>query len=106
MWDVERRLQLGLAALDAHDSVGVGQYARPVRDAEDRQIFLLLERLQHVGDFALGLFVQIRCDLVENQDLTAVQQRLGDGQPLALPAGELNAVFADFLVQAVRQLVQ
>ncbi len=35
-----------------------------------------------------------------------MQQRLGDGQPLALPAGELNAVFADFLVQAVRQLVQ
>ena len=42
--------------------------------------------------------------LVEDQDGRILQDRAGDGDPLALAAGELGAPFADDGVQAIRHL--
>ena len=52
-----------------------------------------------------GLLVEAGDGLVEDEDLRALEQRTGDGEALALAAGEADAVFADLGLVALRQLL-
>src|SRR5205085_2068991 len=54
-------------------------------------------------DFALGLGVERRGGLVEDQDPRRLQDHPGNGDPLLLAAGKLEAAFADHRLVAVRQ---
>ena len=53
---------------------------------------------------ALGLVVERRGRFVEHQDRRVLEQRAGDGDALALAAGEALAELADHRVVALRQL--
>ncbi len=61
----------------------------------------LLDRLLHE---ALGLRVEGRGGLVENQHWRILEDGAGDRQPLALAAGEPHAAVPDLGVVAERQL--
>ena len=67
-----------------------------VRPAHQR-----LERRLHL---TLGLRIERRGRLVEHQHRRILEQRARDRQPLALAAGELNAVFADQRRETLRHL--
>ena len=54
-------------------------------------------------DLPFAVRVQGAGGLVEQYDAGVPQQRPGDGNALALPAGEVAAVFIDLAVQAVGQ---
>jgi hypothetical protein len=56
-------------------------------------------------DMPLGLGIQRRSGLVEDQQRRVFQQRPGNRQALALAAGQQYAVLADFGIEALRQLV-
>ena len=58
------------------------------------------DRLLHV---ALGFGVERRRSLVEQDDRRILDQRAGDGDALALAAGELQPVFADRRIVSARQ---
>ena len=55
-------------------------------------------------DRPLGLGVERRGRLVQDQDRRVLEEHAGDGQALLLPAGEFHAALADDRVEPVRQL--
>ena len=65
---------------------------RSARDAVERRL-----------DFALGVDVERRGRLVEDQDRRRLQDGAGDGDALLLAAGELQAALADLGGVAVGQ---
>src|SRR6266581_4769798 len=107
--DALLRQQLGVpadlddaAALEHHDAVGALDCREPVRDhdggAAAHQGF---ERRLHL---ALGLRIERRGGLVEDQQRRVLQQGARDRQALALAAREPQAVLADQGVQAFGRL--
>ena len=52
---------------------------------------------------ALGVDVDVRGRLVEDQDARVGDERAGEGDELALAGGELHAALADLGVEPVRQ---
>ena len=59
---------------------------------------------QRLLDRPLGLGVERRGRLVEDQDRRVLQEHAGDGQALLLPARELHAALADDRVEPVGQV--
>jgi hypothetical protein len=59
--------------------------------------------VERLLDFLLGLGIDRRGGLVEDQDARVDQQRAGDGDALALAARQALAAFADQRIVAVRQ---
>jgi hypothetical protein len=83
-----------VGALDGGQAVGDHQRGAAAHDAVERGL-----------DVALGFGVERRGGFVEDEDRRVLQQRPGDGQALALAAGEQHAVLADQGVEALRQPV-
>src|SRR5712691_5655464 len=69
-------------------------------DDEGRTI--LSEATDSLLDQLLGLRIDGRCGLIEDQDLGIAQDSSDNGDPLALPPGELVPPLADLRVIAVR----
>src|SRR3546814_9053838 len=85
-----------LAPLDEaakiHDADEVGDvidYGEIVADEKVSEAQLALEPLHQVQDLRLHRDVERRGRLVANQELRVAGQSAGDGDALALPAGEL-----------------
>src|SRR5207237_7563491 len=90
-----------LAAHQDDDPIGAPDGRQAVRDDERRAVgHQPLERLLHQ---ALGLGVERRGGLVEDQDRRVLEQRPGDGETLTLPAREAYAEVPDVGVVAARQ---
>ena len=51
----------------------------------------------------LGLGIEMRCRLVEDDDVGAFQQQARNGQPLLLAAGKAIAALANQRIEPVRQ---
>lgn len=66
---------------------------------------LALEAVDGAGEVFRRFGVQVAGDLVEDEDFRVLQKRAGDGQALALPAGEPHAVLAQPRLVALRQLL-
>jgi hypothetical protein len=62
---------------------------------------VLHQRRQRLLDVALGLGVQRRGGLVEDQDRRVLEHGPGDGDALPLPAGQQHAAIADQGVEAL-----
>ena len=90
-----------LAPIQHHDPVGVPYRREAMGDDDDRAP--LADRFHVVLDDALRLVVQGAGGFIENQDARVADQRPGDGDALALVAGESRTVFADERVVAFRQ---
>ena len=90
-----------LAVLQTEDDVGVLDGGEPMGDGDGRPA--LRGPLEGVLDQPLGLGVQRRGRLVQDQDRGVLQEDARDGQPLLLPARELHAALADERVVALRQ---
>ncbi|MPM25386.1 hypothetical protein SDC9_71877 [bioreactor metagenome] len=90
-----------LALLEHHDPVGIGDGREPVRDGDDGAA--LAHRVQAVLDVALGLGVERRGRLVEQQDRRVLQQRAGDADALLLAARELQPALAHRRLVALGQ---
>ncbi len=73
----------------APHAVEPGDGGQPVR--HDQRCRAFHEVPQRLLDERLGLGVQRRCRLVQDEDLGALRHGLGDGDPLALATGELHA---------------
>src|SRR5436309_7466953 len=91
------------AVLDHQDLVGAPDGREPVGDDEGGAV------LHQVGearlDERLGLGVEARGGLVEDQDARVGQDGAGDGDALALPAREPHAALADDGVEPLRETV-
>ena len=90
------------AAVQDDDPVGVADGGEAVGDDEDgpaRQ-----ELSQGALDEPLGLGVQVRRGLVQDQDRGVAQDGPGDADALALPAGQADAAVAEPRLHALRQL--
>src|SRR5690606_21703184 len=83
------------------DAVGVLDRRQPVGD--DQRRAALRELVERLLDRALGLGVEGRGRLVEDQDRRVLQEDARDRQPLLLTARELHAALADQRVEALRQ---
>ena len=95
------RARRSAAVLDDEDLVGVAHRRQPVRDDERRAAVQSAgQRPLHRG---LGLGVEVRGRLVEDDDVGRLEQQPGDGQPLLLAAGQPVAAVADDRVEAVGQ---
>ena len=81
--------------------VGMHDGRQPVRDHDGGAALAQLG--DGVLDVALGFGVERGGRLVEQDDRRVLDQRAGDGDALALAAGQLHAVFADLGVVAVRE---
>ena len=89
------------APLQHHDPVGLAERAQAVGDGDRRPApDQVVERLL---DLPLGLGVDRRGRLVEDQDRRVDQECPGDRDPLPLAAGERLAALADQRVVAVGQ---
>ena len=90
------------AVLDDEDAVGMHDRRQSVGD-DDRGAALAEfgDRLLHV---VLGFGIERRGRLVEQDDRRILDQRARDGDALALPAGELQAVLADRGIVAIREV--
>src|SRR5205085_1816314 len=82
-----------LACLDDEYLVSPADGGEPVRDHECRSA--LHEVLKAFLDELFGLGIERRRSLVKDEDARISQYGPGDGDSLALPAGELYAAFAD-----------
>ena len=89
------------AALQDDQAVGLAQGAQAVGDGDRRAA--LDQVVERLLDLPLGLGVDRRGRLVEDQDARVDQQRAGDRDPLPLAARERLAALADQRVVAVRQ---
>ena len=82
------------AALDDHavvehdDLVGADDGREPVRDDQRRAV--ARHPFERVLDLLLGVAVERRGRLVEEQDRRRLEDRAGDGDALLLAAGELE----------------
>ena len=89
------------APLDGDDAIRHAHGGQPMRDDEHRSA---VGDLRHVLlDDALALVVERARRLVENQDARIGDQGAGDGDALALPAGQAAAALADDRVVAFGQ---
>src|SRR6202048_1373595 len=90
------------AALNGHDAIAGAHGREAVRDDEDGAA---LGDLAHVLlDDALALVVGPARGLIEDQDAWVGHQGAGNGDALALPAGERSAALAHGRVVALGQL--
>jgi hypothetical protein len=100
---VRRRAVLDhLAVLDNDDAVELTQRGEPVRDGYDGTAGH--QPGQCLANGLLGLGVQRRCRLVEQQDRRVLQERAGDRNPLALSTGQAQAAITDDRIQPLRQI--
>ena len=81
------------AFLDDDDAVRLAHGRQPVRD--DKARAPAHQHVERLLDDALALGVERAGGLVENQDDRVLQDGPGNGDALALPAGELDAALAD-----------
>ena len=88
-------------SLDDEDLVGVADRREPVRD--DQRGPPLEGGVEGPLDGGLGLAVEVRGRLVEDDDRRRLEQQPGDREPLPLAAGEPVAAVADDRVDAVGQ---
>jgi len=84
-----------------HDAVAAGNHGQPVTDDQHGPAFG--DILEVVLDDGLAFGVQGRSRLVEDHDPGVEQQRAGDGQALALAAGQVGALLAKDGVVALGQ---
>ncbi len=106
---LEQRLGIGMArraeelvprrqlddAAEIHDGDAVGEvvdHREVVADEEIGEPPSLLERLHQIEDLALDRDVERRERLVGDDELGLDRERPGDGDALALPAGELMGI--------------
>ena len=93
------RALLDDAALLEHDQAVERRDGRePVRDGDHG--LALHQRRERLLDRRLDLRVERRGRLVEDQDRRVLEDHAGDGDALALAAGELDAALADMGVVA------
>jgi len=90
------------AAVDDQDGVGVPDRGQPMGDDERRPVFH--DTGQGLLNQPLGLRIQGRGRLVQDQDRRILEQGPGQGQPLALADGENAAALADQRVIALGKL--
>ena len=87
------------AMVEHDDVVGIDHRREAMRDDDGRAA------LHHLGEGLLhprlGLIVERRRGFVEHQDRRIAHDGARDGQPLALAAGERDAVLADQRVVAL-----
>ena len=91
-----------LAAAHADDAVAVAHCGETVGDDDDGAA--AHDRAHVALDDALALVVERRGRFVEDEDARIGDQRAGDGDALALAAGEIGAALLDDRVVALRQL--
>ena len=89
------------ALVEHHDLVGADDGGEPVRD--DQRGAVLGNAVERILDVPLGVAVERRGRLVEQQDRRAFQDGARDGDALLLAAGELEAALADLGVVALRR---
>ena len=73
------------------------------RWAITRVVRFLRDAVERVLDFLLGVAVERRGGLVQQQDRRPLQDGAGDGDALLLAAGQLQAALADLGVVALRR---
>ena len=56
---------------------------------------------ERIMDCGLRLAVQRACCLIQNKEAGIIQQAAGDGNSLALAAGQLAASLADLMLQTI-----
>ena len=88
-----------VAIFQHQNPAGVGDGAEPVGDHKTGAA--LHQSLHAALDQPLGFGVEIAGGFIENQDARVGQDRPGDGDSLALPAGEFHAALADQRVVSV-----
>ena len=71
---------------------------KPVGDGDHR--LALHQPVERLLDGGLDLRIERAGRLVENEDRRVLEQDAGNGDPLALAAGELDPAFADMGVEA------
>ena len=79
--------------VEDEDEVGIGDRGEPVGDDEGGAA--LPQPIERPLDACLGLDVEGAGRLVEDQDRRILQDGAGDGEALALAAGERCAALAD-----------
>src|SRR5690606_8670799 len=79
--------------VDDDDAVGMLHGGEAVRDHEGGAA--LRELLERLLDGSLGLSIEGRRSLVQDQDRRVLEEDAGDRQALLLAAGELHAPLAD-----------
>src|SRR5438445_4307685 len=89
------------ASVHDDDDVGVGDRRKPVGDHKAGPP--AQEILQRLLNQLLAFRVQVAGRLIQDQDLGSRQDGPGDGQPLALPPGQLYSPFPDDRVVPLRQ---
>ena len=89
------------AVVQHQDAIGADHAGQAVR--QDQRRAALHQPVERLLDHGLVLGVDGGQRLVENQDRGIPQQRAGDGDALALSAGERGAAFADARLVALRQ---
>src|SRR6185295_5822706 len=82
-----------LSSFEDEDLVGAADGREAVGD--DERSAAAAEGAEAVLDLGFALAVEARRRLVEDQDGRVGQDRAGDGDALALAAGELDAALAD-----------
>ena len=82
-------------------AVGVADGGKSMSDDEGGPV--TAELVHGLSDQPLGLGVQGRRGLVEDQNGRVLQEDAGDRDALLLAAGQLDAVLADERVESVRQ---
>src|SRR6185312_5912157 len=88
--------------LQREDAVGGAYRGEPVRDDQHRAP--LGDLLHVLLDDAFALVVECAGRLIEDQDARIGDERAGDGDALALPAGQGRSAFADDGVVALGKL--
>ena len=87
--------------LEDQDAVGVDHGGESMGD--DHGGAILGHRRERLLDGLFGVAVERRGGLVEHQDARTLEDRPGDGDPLLLPARELQAALAHHRLPAVGQ---
>ena len=87
------------------DDYPVGIVDRRQSVGDDKGGPVLHQVFQGLLDLSFRFGVKGRGGLVENQDRRVLQDRPGDGDPLAFAAGEPGAAFADDGIETLRQIV-
>ena len=94
---------LGQSALVEHQNlIGMLDRGETVRDDQGGPV--RYEVGQGILHQTLGLIVERRCGLIQNQDRRIFQDRAGNGKTLFLPAAEAAATLPDCGIHAVREL--
>ena len=89
------------AAVEHQDAVAIDDAGEAMR--QDQRGASVHQPVERLLDHRLVLGVDRGQRLVQHQDRRVAQQRAGDGDALALAAGELDALLADDGLVALRQ---